>query len=99
MSSSNAIFGTAKLFSGLQGMPCDGLTVPKMRVELYEESTPDSAWVSELNVIGPLPWKEDEERKVEVRIMTDEFREYVSEQKPNLQVRRGSQHIGTLAIE
>lgn len=99
MSSSSSIFGKAKLFSGLQGMPSSGLTVPKMRVELFEADTPDSAWISELNVLGSLPWQEDEERRVEVRILTDEFREYVSKQKPDLQVRRGSQHIGTLVIE
>lgn len=99
MNSSNAVLGKAKLLNGLKGMPTDGLTVSKMRVELFEEHAPDAAWISELNILGSLPWKEDEERKVEVRIMEDEFREYVFEQKPNLQLRRGSQHIGTLVIE
>lgn len=99
MSSSNPILGKAKLFADLQGMPSDGLTVPKMRVELFESDTPDAAWISELGVLGSLPWREGEERSVEVRILTDEFREYVSKQKPDLNVRRGSQIIGTLVIE
>lgn len=99
MRSSNPIFGKVKLLSDLQGMPNGGLTVPKIRVELFKKSTPDLAWISELDVLGSLPWKEDEERRVEVRILTDEFREYVSEQKPDLQVRHGSQLIGTLTIE
>lgn len=99
MSLSSRIFGKAKLFSDLEGMPKSGLTSPKMRVELFEENTPDSAWISELSVLGSLPWQGNEERRVEVRILTDEFREYVLKQKPYLQVRHGSQLIGTLVIE
>ena len=99
MSSNNRMFGKAKLFSNLEGMPSGGLTTPKIRVELFEENTPDSAWISELSVLGSLPWQENEERSVEIRILTDEFREYVSKQKPDLNVRRGSQIIGTLVIE
>ena len=99
MNPSGSIFGKAKLFSNLQGMPNGGLSVPKMRVELFEENTPKSAWISELNVLGSLPWQKNEERRVEVRILTDEFSLYVSEQKPKLQVRYGSQLIGNLVIE
>lgn len=99
MNSSNSIFGEVKLLTGLQGMPNDGLTVSKIRVELFEEKLPDSAWISELVVLGELPWREGEERRVEVRILTDEFRKYVWKNKPELQVRRGSQLIGSLVVE
>ena len=99
MSSNDPIYGKATLYAGLQDMPNGGLTQRILRAELFEENSPDSAWISELNLLGSLPWREEEERSVEVRMLTDEFREYVKKNKPLLKVRRGCQIIGTLVIE
>ena len=96
MSEISSIIGTVKLNPNIDGMPDGGLTINKHRVELAEENKPDFAWMTEIIVLGDLPWYEGEERQVEIRIMTDEFREYVISKKPDLLVRRGSQFIGDL---
>ena len=77
-------------------IPKDGLAKPKQRVELYEELTPKSAWIAELIILDNLPWYAGEKRKVKVRIMSDEFKTHVEENRPNLMVRYGSSVIGKL---
>jgi len=99
MSDRSQIIGKVKLRPEINGMPDGGLPGPKLRVELFEDAKPDLAWISELNVLGDLPWHEGEERKVEIRIMSDEFRDYVTTKRPNLSVRHGSQVIGSLKLE
>ena len=99
MSETESIIGIVKLQPKVKGMPEGGLTVPKLRVELFEKLTPDSAWIAELKILGGLPWHEGEERKVEVLILTDEFRDYVVKKSPSLLVRHGSQVIGALELE
>ncbi len=99
MSDNNSIIGSAKLRPEINGMPDGGLPGPKLRVELFEEAKPDSAWISELRILGDLPWHEGEERKIEIRIMSDEFRDYVITKRPNLSIRYGSQTIGRLELE
>lgn len=93
------MIGNVKLRFGINGMPDGGLSGLKLRVELFEEAKPNSAWISELKVLGDLPWSEGEERKVEIRIMSCEFRDYVTTKRPNLSVRYGSQTIGSLELE
>lgn len=99
MSARSLIIGKVKLRPKINGMPDGGLIGPRLRVELSEEVKPDSAWIAELNVIGDLPWHEGEERQVEIRIMSGEFRDYVTTNRPNLLVRYGSQVIGSLELE
>ena len=99
MSMINSIIGKVKLLTDIKGMPDGGLTVSNIRVELFQESTPDSAWIAEISVLGELPWYEGEDRKVKIRIMTDEFRMYVEKNRPNLFIRHGSQVIGVLVLE
>ena len=99
MNSTALITGKAKLLTEINGMPKGGFTVPRHRVELFEDGKSDAAWISELEVLGDLPWHKGEERKVEVRIMSDEFRDYVMDKRPNLLVRYGSQIIGSLELE
>ena len=99
VSSNSTIIGKVKLNPNIKGMPDEGLVGPKLRVELSEKTKLDFAWIAELNVLGDLPWHEGEERQVEVRIMSDEFRNYVRENIPNLLVKYGSQIIGSLELE
>lgn len=80
-------------------MPADGVTLSKLRVELYESITPECAWIAEVNVLGELPWHGGESRQVKFRVMSESFREYVLLNKPDLMVRRGSAHIGVLYPE
>lgn len=99
MSEIESIIGIVKLKTNIRGMPEGGITVPKLRVELFEELTPDSAWIAELKILDELPWHEGEVRRVEILILTDEFRDYVVKKSPNLLVRNGSQVIGRLELE
>lgn len=99
MTSSNPLIGSVKLQDEISNMPKSGLTIPRHRVELYEEVKPDLAWMAELNVLGELPWREGEERQVEIRIMSDEFRDYVTTNRPYLIVRYGNQILGGLKLE
>ena len=68
-------------------------------MELVSEEKPDEAWISELNVLGNLPWHKGEERKVELCIMSDEFRNYVMQVNPGLLVKRGNDILGNLEFE
>lgn len=99
MTSSNPLIGCVKLQDKISNMPKGGLTIPRHRVELYEEVKPDSAWMAELNVLGELPWCEGEERRVEIRIMSDEFCDHVTTNRPYLIVRYGNQILGSLELE
>ena len=94
----DSISGEVKLFRVVKGMPEGGLNTKKLRVELVEKSNPKSAWIAEINILGKLPWFEGEKRKVEIRIMTDEFKVYVETKHPSLFVRYGSQIIGQLEL-
>ena len=85
-----------KLRAGVNIIPKEGLTVPKLRVELAEEKEHTSAWIAELKVLGDLPWRKGEERIVELRIMSDKFRDYVVMNKPSLLVKYGSEILGDL---
>ena len=66
---------------------------------MAEEEKPDAAWIAELNVLGDLPWHKGEERQVELRIMSDEFRDYVMLESPGLLVKRGNEVLGNLEFE
>jgi len=96
---SNSIIGKVKLMPEVNAIADEGLAVPRLRVELVEEEKPDLAWIAELHVLGDLPWHKGEERRVELRIMSDEFRNYVTLSCPDLIVKRGSETIGNLEFE
>ena len=98
MSISSPIMARVKLRSKVNTIPDGGLTVPRLRVELVEEEKPE-AWIAELNVQGDLPWCNGEERQVELRIMSDEFRNYVTLNRPRLLVKHGSDVLGSLEFE
>lgn len=99
MDISNPILGKVKLKIEATSVTNEGLTVPRLRVELSDIEKPDSAWISELKVIGDLPWHKGEERQVELRVLSDEFRNYVISNKPDLLVKRGSEIIGNLILD
>lgn len=99
MTTNNRLFGDAELLSNIVGMPKNGLTTPKIRVELFEKTSPNEAWISELKVCGSLPWLEGQKRRVEVRILSDSFRDYIKLKKPLLQIRYGTQVVGSLTLE
>lgn len=99
MRKSSLIVGKIKLRAGINVVPDKGLAVSRLRVELSEEKKPDSAWMAELNVMGDLPWYKGEERQVELRIMSDEFRNYVTLESPSLLVKYGSEVLGNLEFE
>lgn len=99
MTVNKKILAKVKLLSEVNVIPNEGLRVYRLRVELSEEKKPGSAWIAELNVLGDLPWRKGEERKVELRIMSNEFRDYVIANSPNLLVKHGSEIIGNLELE
>ena len=98
MTSRNLIFVNAKLGTNLSEVPVGGLMQSKIRVELSEENNSESSWISELIILGDLPWHMGESRKVEVRIMSEEFRTRVMDKQPSMLIRYGSQIIGSLLL-
>lgn len=96
---SSPIVAKVKLGSGASAIPAAGLSTPRLRVELAETEKQNSAWIAELIVLGDLPWHKGEERYVELRIMSDEFRNYVTSERPNLLVKRGDEIIGELNLQ
>ncbi len=96
MSIRSPIVAKVKLRSEVNVIPDGGLAVSRLRVELVEEGKPDLAWIAELNVLGDLPWHKGEERQVELRIMSDEFRNYVVMRSPSLLIKHGSEVLGIL---
>ncbi len=99
MSINNLIKGKIKLRSEVSVIPDEGLAVSQLRVELVEEEKPDSAWIAELNVLGNLPWHKGEERQVKMRIMSNEFADYVASEHPSLLVKHGSEVLGDVEFE
>jgi hypothetical protein len=95
----NLLIGNVTLSGEIACIPTGGLTSRKLRVELSEEKKPDSAWISELEVLGDLPWREGEARKVKVRIMSDQFRQHVENHLPALLVKYGESVIGYLKFD
>lgn len=93
------LIGNATLGNEIENMPTGGLMSQKLRVELADEENPDSVWISELEVLGDLPWCENESRQVKVRIMSDEFRKYVESNLPALLMKRGKNVLGFLKFE
>lgn len=99
MKEGKPILGTVRLSPEVVCIPDDGLSVSKLRVEISEQDKSSSAWIAELNVLGDLPWLKGEEREIELRVMSDEFKGYIQTQKPNLVVKRGNEVIGRLYIK
>jgi len=95
----DALIGAVTLSNGIECMPTEGLTSRKLRVELSDERTPGEAWISELEVLGDLPWRENESRQVKVRIMSDEFRNKVENELPALSVSYGKSALGLLKFD
>lgn len=93
------LIGNATLGNGSESIPTGGLTSQKLRVELVDEANPNSAWISELEVLGDLPWCENESRQVKVRIMSNEFRKHVESNLPALLMKRGKSVLGFLKFE
>ena len=91
--------GGITLSSEINCMPTGGLTSRRVRVELSEEKSPASVWISELEVNGDIPWLENETRQVKVRIMSDDFRNYVERNLPALSVMRGGDVLGILKFD
>ena len=60
----DSLSGKVELFSEIKGIPDGGLTVRRLRVELFEKPVPDMAWIAEIKILGELPWLEGEGRKV-----------------------------------
>jgi hypothetical protein len=87
------------LRSQSRAVPDAGLSVSPLRVELMEEGKPGVTWIAEIRVVGDLPWFKGEERCVNVRIMSEQFRKYVHSNKPNLLVSRGLEVVGDLTFD
>jgi hypothetical protein len=99
MATTNPLLGTMSLALGAAGVPSEGLAVPSLRVEIAAAGQPSPGWIAELIIQGDLPWQAGEERLVEVRIASDDFRDYVVRERPGLVVSRGPETIGSLVLE
>lgn len=99
MNDRKPIVGTVFLVPEAKSVPEGGLGATRLRVELVEKVKPNSAWIAELKVLGELPWYRGEDRKVEVRVMAEEFRNVMTSREGALLVRRGSDILGTLILE
>lgn len=93
------VLGVIRLALGAKAIPDGGLAQDRLRVDLMDQAMPDEVWIGELVVLGALPWKPGQERKVEVRIMSEEFKEQVVSQRLTLLVARGGETIGVLELE
>lgn len=96
---SNVILARVNLRPNSDTIPKEGLAVRRLRVELSEVGKTESAWIAEINVLGILPWLRGEEREVELRIMSDEFRNHATSEKPRLLVKHGSEVVGNLEFK
>ncbi len=99
MSTNNTLLAQATLKSEVGVIPEEGLAVAKLRIEIADEKKLDSFWIAELNNLGALPWFKGEMRKVELRVMSDQFKKHVMLNKPNLLMRYGSDIVGSLILE
>lgn len=95
----NILTGNITLSKDIENMPIGGLTSRKLRVELLDENKSDSGWISELEIVGDLPWCKEQSRQVKVRIMSVEFRKYVESSFPDLLVKYGKSVVGFLRFE
>jgi|GEM_PF-3630880 len=98
MTSDEPIVGTMHLSPDAPGVPDGGLTVASIRVEVSADGHASGEWIAELVVQGELPWHKGEKRKVEIRIMSDEFRQQVSTERPVLVVKRGPETVGKVVF-
>ena len=94
----NALTGVISLDRAAKIVPEGGLSASSLRVELSEKEK-NSSWIAELIIQGEIPWCIGETRKVMVRIMSDEFRDYVVSQRPKLKVMRGGEMLGYLIFD
>lgn len=89
--------GKVQLLEKSSVIPSGGITTPKVRVELQEVDG-NKSWIAELIITGDLPWLKGDSRNVNVRVMSNDFRDYVFKVKPDLRVLRGSDLIGKLVF-
>lgn len=99
MQDTNPVLGRVWLTPEAVSIPDEGLSVSTLRVELSEKGKQDSAWIAELHVLGDLPWQKGEERRVKLRVMSDEFKNHIVSTKSDLLVSRGGDIIGILEID
>jgi len=99
MTRSEPIVGTMTLSPEACGVPRNGLAVSSLRVEIAAVGQSSPGWIAELQVQGDLPWRRGEKRQVRIRVLSDEFRRYVTTERPGLVVMRGPETIGTISLE
>jgi hypothetical protein len=92
----NPLLARVHLRANADAVPKEGLTQEKLRVELKAADETASSWIAELKIIGDRPWRRGENRDVELRIMSDQFKEQVVSKRPKLLVCRGSAIVGDL---
>lgn len=97
--STETLLANVRLRTHSDVVPEAGLTVARLRVELSDQQKKVGAWMAEIKVDGELPWRWGEERRVELRIMSPEFRSYVASSRPKLLVCRGAEVVGDLWFE
>ncbi len=90
------IFGTAMLLEDLNHFPIDGITVQKLRVEVFAETKPEQAWIAEIIRHSPSPWMMGSQEQVELRVLSKEFQDVILSSAPRLGIRSGSQTIGSI---
>lgn len=95
----NPLIGKVTLNKEIVGFPAAGYTFQKIRVELSEMQNDREAWITELEILGELPWTKGESRIVKIRIMSDEFRKHVEIHHPTLLVNFGPSRLGVLEFD
>lgn len=90
---------SVQLLSDSKAIPCEGLSAESHRVELAIVGDSKERWLAVLNVRGDLPWYGGERRDVDVKVMSDNFRELLDEAGMELIVFRGSELIGYMSLK
>ena len=97
MSQKEVMIGEVSLYDKVDVIPNEGLNLQKVRVELCKKGK-EEGWITELQILGDLPWLEGEKRKVNVRIMSNEFSSDLLQNRFDVTVRYGSSFIGELCL-
>ncbi|KAB7610183.1 hypothetical protein F9L33_14920 [Amylibacter sp. SFDW26] len=77
-------------------IPEDGINSNRIRVEIIDHLKKDERRLSEVLILGELPWYRGEIREVILRVASDDFLNHIKRHHPIITVFRGPYIIGEL---